>query len=529
MNNIIFSLKENFNKKFSVLENLDFANFGLFTNDLSFFQFELYFLSSIIVLLVFFVILSNKKNHLSYYLNVSNIFLNIMPFVIILLIIIANGNTSDALYLFSGFYFNDPGVSFFKILLLLTFFIFLFSLKNYVFYFKNYDFEFLLVLLISLFSSILILNSNDLVSLFFIIELQSLTFYILVSSKQTSSFSTESGLKYFILGCFSSGVILFGISLIYGFTGLLSYDDLNLFLNSVVLSINQPGTIGFPFTGFAVGLLLVTVGFLFKLGSVPFHMWIPDVYEGCPMIVTAYLSTVPKISLIFIIFKLYYFVFSQVFIFYEILFVFTSILSILLGSVAAIYQIKLKRLLTYSMITNTGYLLLALSLGDVSGIYVTLFYLISYIFIMLGLFSCFLMLRDRTNNFLVKRINMLANLFEINPFLSFSIFILLFSIAGIPPLLGFYGKFFLFLFSLKFGMYWLALIFVIFSVISVFYYIRLVKLMYFNRGSGWIFLQEIPFINSLLISSITILNFIFFLNPSILFKVIYNFSFYFYI
>lgn len=452
---IIFLIEKIFNKKFSVLSDLGFPDFGLFTNDLNFFQFELYFLSSIVVLLVFFVILSNKKNYRScYYLNVSNIFLNVTPFVIVLLIVIVNSNTSDPFYLFSGFYFNDLGISFFKNLLLLTFLIFLFSLKNYVFYFKSYDFEFLLVLLVSLFSSILILNSNDLISLFFIIELQSLTFYVLVSSKQTSSFSTESGLKYFILGCFSSGIILFGISLIYGFTGLLSYDDLNLFLNSVVLSINQSGTtIVFPFTGFIVGLLLVTMGFLFKLGSVPFHMWMPDVYEGCPMIITAYLSTVPKISLIFIIFKLYYYVFSQVFVFYEILFVVTSILSILLGSIAAIYQVKLKRLLTYSMITNTGYLLLAISLGDVSGIYVTLFYLISYIFIMLGLFSCFLVFRDRTNNFLIKRINMLANLFEINPFLSFSIFILLFSIAGIPPLLGFYGKFFLFLFALKFSMY----------------------------------------------------------------------------
>jgi NADH:ubiquinone oxidoreductase subunit 2 (subunit N) len=179
----------------------------------------------------------------------------------------------------------------------------------------------------------------------------------------------------------------------------------------------------------------------------------PDVYEGAPMIITAYLSIIPKISLIFIIFKLYYSIFFEIFMLYQVLFVLTSLTSIILGSIAAIYQIKLKRLLTYSMITNTGYLLLGLSLGDISGIYVTLFYLICYIFIMVGLFFCFISLRNRNDNFLVKRINLLANLFEINPFLAFSIFVLLFSIAGIPPLLGFYSKFFLFLFSLKLKMY----------------------------------------------------------------------------
>lgn len=179
----------------------------------------------------------------------------------------------------------------------------------------------------------------------------------------------------------------------------------------------------------------------------------PDVYEGSPLLMTAYLSTLPKISLIFVIFKLYYFVFFEAFVFCQVMFVITALFSIIIGSIAAIYQVKLKRMLTYSMIMNTGYLLLGLSFGDISGIYITLFYLVSYIFIMMGLFFCFLSLRDRSNSFLIKRINMFSNLLEINPFLAFSIFILLFSIAGIPPLLGFYSKFFLFLFSLKYKMY----------------------------------------------------------------------------
>jgi proton-translocating NADH-quinone oxidoreductase chain N len=461
------------------------SSYGLFSNDLNFFHFEIYFILSIITFLVFFVILSNKKNYRSnYYLSVGRIFVNLLPFVIILLIFILNNNTSGPYYLFAGFYYNDAAIVFFKNIILLGFLIFIFAIKQYISHFKHYDFEFILILFISLFSSILLLNSNDLISLFFIVELQSLTFYILVASKQTSSFSTESGLKYFILGCFSSGIILFGISLIYGFTGLLSYTDLTLFLSEVQITGFTLNSSSMSFSGLLVGFLLLTVGFLFKLGSVPFHMWMPDVYEGSPLFVTAYLSTIPKIALMFVIFKLYYFIFFEVFLFAQSLFTLTALFSIILGSVAAIYQIKLKRMLTYSMITNTGYLLFGLSLGDISGVYVTLFYLISYVFIMLGLFFCFLSLRDRSSGLLVKRINMFSNLFEVNPFLSFSIFILLFSIAGVPPLLGFYSKFFLFLFSLKYKIYWLTILFVIFSVISVFYYIRLVKLMYFNRSTG---------------------------------------------
>ena len=445
-------------KKFLILTTL-YSDFGLSFNDFHFFYFEFFFITSMIIVLIFFVFLSNTKNIINKYLNVSKILLNLLPFVVIILMFLNLNNTNETFYLFNGFYYNDFSVNFFKTLLLICFFIFLFLVKDVVNNFRNYDFEFVLTLFLSIFASILLLNSNDLLGLFFVIELQSLTFYILVSSKQTSSFSTESGLKYFIIGCFSSGLILFGISLIYGFTGLISYTDLSLFLSGVTF-LHNTNLYFFSIYGFAAGLILLTIGLLFKLGAVPFHMWMPDVYEGAPMIMTAYLSTIPKVSLIFIFFKLYYVVFFEIFEMYQVLFLLTAILSVILGSIAAIYQIKLKRLLTYSMITNTGYLILGLSLGDVSGIYVTLFYLISYIFIMLGLFSIFVSMRSLGGS-LIKRLNTLVNLAEINPLLSFCTFILLFSIAGIPPLLGFYSKLFLFLFTLQSKMYFLTILFII--------------------------------------------------------------------
>lgn len=520
---------EFFVNKFVIL-NLS-ADYGLFLNDIHFFYFEIFFILIISFLLIFFVWLSNKKLLNGKYLRVSDSLLNILPFVILILLLLLNNNeTASSYYLFNGFYYNDLNIIFFKNLLLIGFFVFIYIIKNYISSYINYDFEFILVMFISLFSSLLLLNSNDLVSLFFIIELQSLTFYILVSSKQTSSFSTESGLKYFIVGCFSSGIILFGISLIYGFTGLLSYSDLSLFLSNIILlELGNNYVYFFSFSGFIAGIVLLTVGLLFKFGAVPFHMWMPDAYEGAPFLITAYLSTIPKMSLVFIFFKLYYLVFVEVFMIYQLLFVICAILSVMLGSIAAIYQVKIKRLLTYSMITNSGYLIMGLSFGDVTGIYSTLFYLISYIFIMIGLFTCFISLRDQTNNMLIKKMTSLVNLLEINPFLSFSIFILLFSIAGIPPLLGFYSKFFLFMFALKLKFYWLTILFVVFSVISVYYYIRLVKIIYFNRSYGWVFFAKIPFSTSFIISTITLLNCIFFFNPNLVFKIIYNFSLFIYI
>lgn len=268
---MIFDLISTIILNYKNLADTSSSDRGIFSNDLYFFSFEIFFVVSIIILLIFFVTISNKKIRDSY-LNVSESLLKLLPFVVIILIIINNNNINSPYYLFGGFYYNDPSIIFFKNLLLFSFLFFIFALHTYVSFYKRYDFEFLIVLFISLFSSILILNSNDLISLFFIIELQSLTFYILVSSRQVSSFSTEAGLKYFVLGCFSSGIILFGISLIYGFTGFLSYSDLFLYSSSIQELDFSNNSYFFSFTGFLVGVIFLTVGLLFKLGVVPFHM-----------------------------------------------------------------------------------------------------------------------------------------------------------------------------------------------------------------------------------------------------------------
>lgn len=504
--------------------NISYNTLGLFVNDLYFFLFEIYFVFFLIFLLIFFVIVFNRKRKSLYYNSLTPLVRLSIFSLLLSVLILLNNNFNFSI--FNGFYYNDYLGVFFKFLTLFGFIVFLPLMSVYITSIKNYDFEFFIIVLLSIFSTALLINSNDLISFFFIIELQSLSFYILVSSKQVSSFSTEAGLKYFILGCFSSGLMLFGISLIYGFTGLLSFYDLQVFSSSIFdLFITSK----IVFTGFVLGILLLTVGLLFKFGVSPFHMWMPDVYEGAPFIITAYLSTIPKLALMLILLKFYYFVFYSLFFWLQFVFIFVSIVSIVWGSLAAIYQFKIKRLLTYSMITNTGYLFLAFSLFDFTGVYITIFYLISYLFIMLGVFYTFISLRDRSTGFLLKKITYLSNLLETNPYLSFSIFIMLFSIAGIPPLLGFYSKMFLFYFTLKLNLFWISIIFVIFSAISVFYYIRLVKLIYFNRGVGKVFLFQMPFTNAVIIAFLTFMNCIFFLNPNFLFKIIYNLTLYLYI
>ncbi len=500
--------------------NIQFNNTGVFYSDIYFYLFETFFIFSLIFSLIFFVFVTNKKTA-GYYFRATGVLVNLFCFTMLLLLFLAYNNSIYSYSIFNNFYYNDSSINYFKYLMIILCIIFLPAIKSYLSYLKSYDFEFICILFFSFFSSILLLNSNDMISLFFIIELQSLSFYVIVASKQHSSFSTESGLKYFILGSFSSGLMLFGISLIYGFTGLLSFSDLTLFSSEIftLYFINK-----LVASGFILGVVMLTVGLVFKFGAAPFHMWMPDVYEGSPLLITAYLSTLPKISLLFIFIKIYYVVFFELFVFIQLLFIMISVLSIIWGSIAAIYQIKIKRLLTYSMITNTSYMFLGLSLFDITGVYVTIFYLLSYIFIMLGLFLGFISLRDRSTGLLIKKITMLTNLLESNPYLSLSIFILLFSLAGIPPLLGFYGKMILFYFSLKLKFYLVCIVFVIFSAVSVFYYIRLVKLMYFNRLVGKVFLSEIPFLTSLTLSFITLINCIFFINPNLVFKLIYNLS-----
>lgn len=499
---------------------------NIYINDFYYFISEVYYLIILILLLIFGVIFTNlkNKNNNKYYI-INNALINILIFFFLLFLFLNFNNLNLYYNIFNNYYTNTCFILYFKYFIILLVILFLYLLKFYILKFINFDFEFIIIIFFTIFSMLLILNSNDLLILYLVIELQSLCFYVLVASKQTSSFSTESGLKYFILGSFSSGLLLFGISLIYGFSGLLNFEDLHYFCSSLTYIKDY----NYIQNGLLLGLLFVTFALLFKLGVVPFHMWLPDVYEGAPTIITAFLSIIPKISILFIFIKFYFSIFFYYSFIWHSIFIYSAILSIIIGSIVAIYQIKIKRLFTYSIISNSGFFLFGLSFSNIEGLQSLIFYLFIYLFIMLNIFICIISIKEINNNLIIKKISLLINLYNINPILALSFSILLFSIAGIPPLVGFFGKFYILLIGLKNSLFFITFIFIIFSIVSMFYYIRLIKLMFFNKNKYWFFFDTITKSNSIILGFFILINLFFFINPNLIFKLIHNISISFYI
>ncbi|CAM6002309.1 unnamed protein product [Sphagnum balticum] len=321
-------------------------------------------------------------------------------------------------------------------------------------------FESIILILMSTCSMLFMISAFDLITMYLAIELQSLCFYVLAASKRNSEFSTEAGLKYFILGAFSSGILLFGCSLIYGFTGVTNLEELAKIFTTPSSNLGSK--------------VPLAVGFLFKITAVPFHMWAPDVYEGSPTNITAFFSVAPKIAILANMLRVFMYSFYDPM--WQQLFVFCSVASMILGAFAALSQNKIKRLLAFSSIGHIGYLLIGFSCGTIEGIQSLLIGLFIYVFMTMNIFTVILALRQ--NRF--KYISDLGALAKTNPILAITISITMFSFAGIPPLAGFCSKFYLFFAALGCGAYLLALIGIITSVISCFYYIRLVKIMYFD-------------------------------------------------
>ena len=356
-------------------------------------------------------------------------------------------------------------------------------------------FESIVLILLSTCSMLFMISAYDLIAIYLAIELQSLCFYVIAASKRTSEFSTEAGLKYFVLGAFSSGILLFGCSMIYGFTGVTNLEELaKIFTgrlgSSIVDFSNLDNTVNSNWTLSSIasysvlndaasrlGILFVAVGFLFKLTAVPFHMWAPDVYEGSPTYVTAFFSIAPKIAILANMLRVFVYSFYDPT--WQQLFVLCSIASMTLGAIAGLGQNKIKRLLAYSSIGHVGYLLIGLACGTIEGIQSLLIGILIYVFMTINAFAVVLALRQNRQAPL-KYISDLSGLAKTNPILAFTFSITMFSYAGIPPLAGFCSKLYLFLAALGCGAYLLALVGVIASVISCFYYIRFVKVMYFD-------------------------------------------------
>ena len=325
--------------------------------------------------------------------------------------------------------------------------------------------EYPILILCSILGMIVMISSNDLIVFFIALELQSLALYILASFNRDQIKSSEAGLKYFILSALSSGLLLYGCSLIYGFSG-----STNFIIISETMNSSQ--------YGLTFGFIFILVGLAFKISAVPFHMWAPDVYEGSPTSVTLFFAIVPKIAALTVFIRFLYLPFLNVIDQWQIIIVFLSIASMVFGAVAAIGQKNLKRLVAYSSIGHMGYALAGLAAGTNLGIQSSIVYISIYIVMNLGLFSCLLMMKR--NDQYYENIEDLSGLSKNHPLLSLSLMIILFSLAGIPPLAGFFAKFYIFTAVIEQSMYFLAIIGLLSAVISAFYYLRIIKIIYFD-------------------------------------------------
>jgi NADH-quinone oxidoreductase subunit N len=328
-------------------------------------------------------------------------------------------------------------------------------------------FEFPVLVLLATTGMMMMISANDLISLYVGLELQSLALYVIAAFDRDSAKSSEAGLKYFVLGALSSGMLLYGASLIYGFTGSTSFATI---AEAVQPSGNNLGLI--------FGLVFLMAGFAFKISAVPFHMWTPDVYEGAPTPVTAFFAAAPKLAAMALTVRALITAFPAVTVQWQQIVVFLSIASMALGSFAAIGQTNIKRLMAYSSIGHMGYALVGLAAGSAEGVQGVIIYLAIYLAMTLGTFACILAMRRGGR--MVEDIDQLSGLSRTSPTMAFLLAMLLFSLAGIPPLAGFFAKFYVFLAAIHSGLYVLAVIGVLLSVVGAYYYLRIVKIMYFD-------------------------------------------------
>ena len=317
----------------------------------------------------------------------------------------------------------------------------------------------------------MMISANDLISLYLGLELQSLSLYVVAAIRRDSVRSSEAGLKYFVLGALSTGMLLYGASMVYGFAGSTNFDQL-----AEVFAAGEG-----PSIGVVIGIVFIAAGLAFKVSAVPFHMWTPDVYEGAPTPVTAFFAVAPKIAAISLFVRVMVGPFGDLVAQWQQIIIATSILSMALGGFAAINQSNIKRLMAYSSIGHIGYALVGLAAGTPEGVRGVLVYMAIYLAMNVGCFACILCMR--INGRMVEGITDLSGLSKTHPMMALAMAVFMFSMAGVPPLAGFFGKLYVFLAAIDAQLYTLAVIGVVTSVVSAFYYVRIVKLMYFDEPS----------------------------------------------
>ena len=455
---------------------------------------EIFLTLSIFSLLMIGVFLKNSFNLI---FNLSSIII-----IITTATIFNRPNIEEKIFLES--FTRDAFSNFFKILILISSLFVLNTSKNYIIDKKLDKFEYPIIILLSILGMFFMVSSNDIILFYLGLELQSLSLYILASIDRDNLKSSESGIKYFILSALSSGLLLYGCSLLYGFSGSTNFDLIANELNKENI-------------GAVFAMVFILVGLAFKISAVPFHMWTPDVYEGAPTSITSYFAVVPKVAGLAVLIKFMFIPFSNILSEWQTIIIFISIASMILGAVAAISQKNIKRLLAYSSIGHIGYALAGVATGNISGYQSAIVYISIYVIMNIGIFSCLYLLKK--DGEYKENISDLSGVSKKHPLLAISFLIILFSLAGIPPLGGFFAKFYIFSAVLEQQMFTLAIIGLLTTVISAFYYLKIIKIIYFDDSAiTFDAVKNKKAQASILISCSILLTF--FLYPSILNKLV---------
>lgn len=395
--------------------------------------------------------------------------------------------------LFEGAFVDDGFARFMKLLVLAGAALVLVMSVGDLARTKLMSFEYVVLLLLSVVGMMLMISAGDLIAVFLGIELQSLALYVVAAIQRDNVRSSEAGLKYFVLGSLSSGMLLYGCSLIYGFTGSIEFSAIAAAATGQTPAAN---------VGLTIGLVFLLVGIAFKISAVPFHMWTPDVYEGAPTPVTAFFAAAPKLAAMALLVRVTVTAFPGIADQWQQIVVFLSIASMLLGAFAAIGQTNIKRLMAYSSIGHVGYSLVAVAANSEAGTQAVLVYLAIYLFMTVGAFACILSMRRASGP--TEDIADLAGLAKTNLPMAFVLAMIMFSMAGIPPLAGFFAKFYVFAAAIQADLITLAVIGVLSSVIAAYYYLRVVKIMFFDdasepflpveRGTGFVMTVSAAFV-----------------------------------
>jgi NADH-quinone oxidoreductase subunit N len=475
-----------------------------FEKDLKFLLPEFFLVTSVLIIILYGSIYSVSKKQNFPLINISTCCASLLTLASTAVLVFSTKDVSSIL--FNGTFVCDVLTQNTKLLVLGGIITSLIINLAYVRDYKINSFEYFLLTLVAGFGLMLLCSSFDLISVYLAVELQSLCLYVLAAFNRESTYSTEAGLKYFILGAFSSGLLLFGISVLYGFTGTTNFEDFHLLLS--LESENQQAI--------QAGIACLSCALLFKVAAAPFHVWSPDVYDGAPLNSTIFFALVPKIALLLTFLRIFFFCFGSQSFYWQYIIAFCAIASIVVGSFFALKQSKLKRLLAYSSTGHVGYVLIAVSSGALEGIHAALIYLAVYMVISAGIWSVISCLESSFTSGRTRTLADLVTVGKSNPLLAFSIMILFFSMAGIPPLAGFYSKICVFLASINASMYVYSTLIIFVSVVSTYYYIRVVKIVYFEKASKKNFYRPLSKGLSLVLGLFSFCNVFLFINPCFL-------------